>query len=142
MIGNEIISGKREKGMRERVWECGLRRKKEKGFEIVTDPVLDQANMYSVRWVAMVMGEMADMAETVKMRLNRNFDMEDIHMDELEQEVEEIQDRMRDDHDWIIQLQEENGDLQNRNNVLFGCLEALEVRVQDLMAFRMVWNVV
>jgi len=30
MIGNEIISGKREKGMRERVWECGLRRKKGK----------------------------------------------------------------------------------------------------------------
>jgi len=34
------------------------------------DPVLDQANMYSVGLVAMVMGEMADVADTVETRVN------------------------------------------------------------------------
>ena len=85
-----------------------------------------------------IMGEMADVADTVEPRMNRSFDMEDIRMDKLEQEVEEIQDRTRDDHNWIVQLQEEVGDIRNRNNFLLGHVETLEVQVRDLMAFRTV----
>ena len=64
--------------------------------------------------------------------------MRDVCMDELEWEVEEIQDRTRDDHNWIVQLQEENGDLRYRNNNLYTCIERLEAQVAELLAFRTV----
>jgi len=83
------------------------------------NPTLDQANMYSAGLVLMVMGEMANVADEIEQRTNQNTDMEDVRMEEVEREVEELQTRTRDDHDWIIQLQEENGDLRYRNNNLY-----------------------
>ena len=66
---------------------------------------MEQANMYSAGLVAMVMGEMADVADEVERRTNRDRDLEDVQMDEAEWDIKELQDRTLNDHDWIVQLQ-------------------------------------
>jgi len=102
------------------------------------DPVLDQAMMYSSGITAMVLGEMADVAETLEERVFRNMDMQDVRMDEVEREVEEIRDQVAEDHTTVGQLEVENADLRYRNNVLFTRVERLEEQVRNLMLWRAV----
>ena len=48
------------------------------------DPTLDQATMYAAGLSAMVMQEMADVADTLENRVFRNMDMQDVRMNEVE----------------------------------------------------------
>jgi len=102
------------------------------------DPVLDQAMMYSSGITTMVLGEMADVAETLEGRVFHNMDMQDVRMDEVERGVEEIRDQVADDHTTLGQLEVENADLRYRNNVLFTRVERLEEQVRNLMLWRAV----
>jgi len=102
------------------------------------DPVLDQAMMYSSGITTMVLGEMADVAETLEGRVFHNMDMQDMRMDEVERGVEEIRDQVADDHTTLGQLEVENVDLRYRNNVLFTRVERLEEQVRNLMLWRAV----
>jgi len=116
--------------------ERGLMRRRLVDEEL--DPVLDQAMMYSSGITTMVLGEMADVAETLEGRVFHNMDMQDVRMNEVEREVEELQDQVTDDHATLGQLEVENADLRYRNNVLFTRVERLEEQVRNLMLWRAV----
>jgi len=63
--------------------ERGLMRRRLIDEEL--DPVLDQAMMYSSGITTMVLGEMADVAETLEGRVFHNMDMQDVRMDECQE---------------------------------------------------------
>ena len=102
------------------------------------DPSLDQATMYVAGLLVMVMAEMADVADTLENWVFRNMDMQDIHMNEVEREVEEVKDQVVMNHDDVLQVQVDIGDLRFRNRSLEDRVLQLEEQVRDLMAFRTV----
>jgi len=100
------------------------------------DPTLDQATMYAAGLSAMVMAEMADVADTMENRVFRNMDMQDVRMAEVEREVEFAKDEIVNNHDELLQAQVDIGDLRYRNNSLSERVLRLEEQVRDLMLFR------
>ena len=79
------------------------------------DLTLDQATMYVAGLSAMVMQEMADVADTLENRVFRNMDMQDVRMNEVEREVELVKDEIVNNHDELLQAQVDIGDLRYRN---------------------------
>jgi len=102
------------------------------------DPSLDQATMYAAGLAAMVMGEMADVSDTLENRVFRNMDMQDVWMNEVEREVELAKDEIVNNHDELLQAQVDIGDLRHRNCMLEDRVLRLEEQVRDLMTFRTV----
>jgi len=98
--------------------------------------MLDQATMYVAGLLAMVMHEMADVADTLENRVFRNMDMQDVRMNEVEREVELAKDEIVNNHDELLQAQTDIGDLQYRNRTSEDWVLRLEEQVRDLMAFR------
>jgi len=102
------------------------------------DPVLDQAMMYAAGLSAMVIHEMADVADTLENRVFRNMDMQDVRMNEVEREVELAKDEIVNNHDELLQAQVDIRDLRYRNRTLEDRVLRLEEQVRDLMAFQTV----
>ena len=100
--------------------------------------MLDQATMYVAGLLAMVMHEMADVADTLENRVFRNMDMQDVRMNEVEREVELAKDEIVNNHDELLQAQVDIGDLWHRNRALEGRVLRLEEQIRDLMLFRTV----
>jgi len=99
---------------------------------------LDQATMYAMGLVTMVMAEMVDVADTLENRVFRNMDMQDVRMNEVEREVELAKDEIVNNHDELLQAQVDIGDLWYRNRTLEDRVLRLEEQVRDLMALRTV----
>jgi len=102
------------------------------------NPSLDQVTMYAAGLSVMVMAEMADVADTLENWVFHNMDMQDVHMNEVEREVEEVKDQVVMNHDDVLQAQVDIGDLQFRNRTLKDHVLRLEEQVRDLIAFRTV----